>query len=267
MLPRLLLRSVGLAILLFFQFQFVSAQQKTITGKITDSKDGSPLVGASVTVKGTGTGTQTKADGSFSLTVPANANTLVISSVGYVTQEVNIAGQTSADVLMVASGTSLNEIVVVGYGSVRKRDLTGSVASVQAKDFVKGPVTNPDQLLIGKVAGLQIINSSGQPGAATIVKIRGSNTIRSGNTPLYVIDGVPLDGRSARPGFNASGVGQTPDVNPLIFINPADIASIDILKDASASAIYGSRGANGVILVTTRKGQSGPAKIDAGASF
>ncbi|HRI20404.1 MAG TPA: SusC/RagA family TonB-linked outer membrane protein, partial [Panacibacter sp.] len=143
----------------------------------------------------------------------------------------------------------------------------GSVASVQAKDFNKGISNNPDQLLTGKVAGLQIINSSGQPGGATVVKIRGNNSIRSGNTPLYVIDGLPLDGRSPRPGlFNNSGLGTSPSINPLNFINPADIASIDVLKDASASAIYGSRGANGVILITTRKGQNGPAKIEVGAS-
>src|SRR5204863_1189864 len=174
------------------------------------------------------------ADGTFSLTVPANATTLVVSSVGYATQEVNLANQTSMDVLLVSSGSNLNEVVVVGYGTARRKDLTGAVSSVQSKDFVKGPVTNPDQLLIGKVSGLQIINSSGQPGAATIVKIRGNNSIRSGNTPLYVIDGVPLDGRSARPGLAAPGLGQTPDANPLIYINPADISSIDILKDASA---------------------------------
>jgi iron complex outermembrane receptor protein len=119
---------------------------------------------------------------------------------------------------------------------------------------------------VGKVSGLQIINSTGQPGAATVVKIRGSNSIRSGNAPLYVVDGVPLDGRSARPGFNASGVGTTPDVNPLLFINPADIAEINVLKDASSAAIYGSRGANGVILVTTRKGQVGATRIDVSAS-
>jgi TonB-linked SusC/RagA family outer membrane protein len=267
MLPKRLLRSVGIATLVLFLSSSLFAQ-KTVTGKITDSKDGSPLAGVSVIAKGTGTGTQTKADGTFSLSVPSNANSLVISSVGYATQEVNISGQTSVDVLLVSSGSNLNEVVVVGYGTARKRDLTGSVSSVQAKDFVKGPVTNPDQLLIGKVSGLQIINSSGQPGAVTIVKIRGTNSIRSGNNPLYVVDGIPLDGRQPRPGLINAGVsGTTPTTNPLTYINPADIASIDILKDASASAIYGSRGANGVILITTKKGTSGPSRIDVGASF
>jgi TonB-dependent starch-binding outer membrane protein SusC len=252
--------------LLLMTSQLLWAQDKTVTGKVTDSKDGSPVVGASVLVKGTSKGTTTKADGSFSISVSESAKTLTISSVGFANQDISIEGKSTVDVGLVATNSSLNEVVVTGYGTTRKKDLTGSVASIQAKDFNKGPITNPDQLLQGKVAGLQIINSSGQPGAATIVKIRGNNSIRSGNTPLYVIDGVPLDGRSPRPGVNVSGIGTSPDANPLIYINPADISSIDILKDASASAIYGSRGANGVVLITTRKGQVGPAKIDFGSS-
>lgn len=266
MLVKQLLRGIGLPILLLILTQSAFSQ-KTITGKVTDSKDGSPLAGVSVLAKGSGTGTQTKTDGSFSLSVPSNTSAIVISSVGYASQEISIANKTSVDVLLVASGASLNEVVVVGYGTQRKKDLTGSVSSVQAKDFVKGPVTNPDQLLVGKVSGLQIINSSGQPGAVTIVKIRGTNSIRTGNNPLYVVDGIPLDGRAPRPGLITSGLGTTPDANPLTYINPADIASIDILKDASAAAIYGSRGANGVILITTKKGAAGPARVDVGASY
>ncbi|TMI83582.1 MAG: SusC/RagA family TonB-linked outer membrane protein [Bacteroidetes bacterium] len=266
MLLKRLLRGMGIATLCLIVSSSAFAQ-KTITGKINDSKDGAPLAGVSITVKGTSTGTTTKADGTFSLTVPANATTLVVSSVGYATQEVNLANQTSMDVLLVASGTNLNEVVVVGYGTARKKDLTGAVSSVQSKDFVKGPVTNPDQLLIGKVSGLQIINSTGQPGAVTIVKIRGTNSIRTGNNPLYVVDGVPLDGRTPRPGLINSGLGTTPSVNPLTFINPNDIASMDVLKDASSAAIYGSRGANGVIIITTKKGQAGTAKVFVDANF
>ena len=247
--------------------QIAFSQNRIVTGKITDDK-GSPVQGATVTVKGSKSGTATDANGSFRLSVDQNASTLVVTSVGFGRQEVDIAGKTEVTVGLVATNASLNEVVVVGYGTARKKDLTGAVASVTAKDFNKGVVTNPDQLLEGKVAGLQIINSSGQPGAATIVKIRGNNSIRSGNTPLYVIDGVPLDGRSARPGiFNNAGVGTSPDVNPLNFINPAEIASIEVLKDASAAAIYGSRGANGVILVTTKKGQVGPSRIEAGVYY
>jgi len=266
MLLKRLLRGVGIATLLLVLSSSAFAQ-KTITGKINDSKDGSPLAGVSITVKGTSTGTTSKADGTFSLTVPANATTLVVSSVGYGTQEVNIANQTSADVLLVATGTNLNEVVVVGYGTARRKDLTGSYASVASKNFNTVPSATPDQLLQGKVPGLQITVSSGQPGAATAVRIRGNNSIRAGTNPLYVVDGVPLDGRSARPTFSSvSGLGTLPEINPLTYLNPADIESIAVLKDASASAIYGSRGANGVILITTRTGSSGPVRIEAGAS-
>src|SRR5215467_1981175 len=242
---RLLSRIATIAIcVLLTQFSF--SQNKTITGKVADEK-GNPVQGATVTVKGTKTGTSTDGNGLFKISVGPSASTLVITSVGFATQEVDISGKTDVSVSLVTTNASLNEVVVVGYGTARKKDLTGAVASVQAKDFNKGVVVNPDQLLEGKVAGLQIINSSGQPGAATVVKIRGNNSIRSGNTPLYVIDGVPLDGRSPRPGLNNnSSIGTSPDVNPLNFINPYDIQSIDVLKDASASAIYGSRGANGV---------------------
>ncbi len=243
------------------------AQSKTVTGTVTDEKN-SPVQGASVLVKGTTIGTSTDVSGKFSLNVPASASVLRISYVGYTDQEVNVVGgSTTVTVNLVpANAGSLNEVVVIGYGSVRKKDLTGSVATVGAKDFNKGQINSPEQLLQGKAAGLQITNSSGQPGGVTIVKIRGNNSIRSGNTPLYVVDGVQLDGRSARPGFNASGLGTTPDGDALTFINPNDIASIDVLKDASASAIYGSRGANGVILITTKKGSVGPARIDVAAS-
>lgn len=242
------------------------SQDRVVTGKVTDSKDGSPVIGATVQPKGSTTGTSTNAQGSFSLTVPSGVNALTVSSAEFTPQDVDITGKSSVDVSLVAAAGGLSEVVVVGYGSVRKRDLTGSVASVQAKDFNRGQINSPQQLLQGKVSGLQIINSSGQPGGITIVKIRGNNSIRTGNNPLYVVDGVPLDGRSPRPGFNSASVGTTPGGDPLTFINPSEIASIDVLKDASASAIYGSRGANGVILLTTKKGVAGPAKIEVGAS-
>ncbi len=252
--------------LLCMLFTLPLLAQRVVTGKVTDSTGTGGVAGASVTVRGGRGGVQTNADGNFTINVPANASTLVISSVGFDQQEVNITGKTSVTVTLAAANAALNEVVVVGYGTSRKRDLTGSVSSVQAKDFNRGQINSPQQLLQGKVPGLQITNSSGQPGGITIVKIRGNNSIRAGNTPLYVVDGVPLDGRSPRPGFNASGVGQTPGGDPLTFINPSEVASIDVLKDASASAIYGSRGANGVILITTKKGAVGPAKLEAGAS-
>jgi len=248
---------------LFTQSAF--SQTKTITGKITDDK-GAPVQGATVTAKGTKGGASTGADGTFKFTIPASANTLVITSIGFAQQEIDVSGKNSIDVSLVSQGQSLNDVVVVGYGTARRKDLTGSISSVLAKDFNKGQINSPEQLLQGKVAGLQITNSSGQPGGLTIVKIRGNNSIRAGNSPLYVLDGVPLDGRSPRPGANVSGVGNSPANDPLTYINPTDIANVEVLKDASASAIYGSRGANGVILITTRKGTTGSAKLDAGAS-
>ncbi|HEY0432650.1 MAG TPA: SusC/RagA family TonB-linked outer membrane protein [Chitinophagaceae bacterium] len=267
MLVKQLLRSIGTALLLLFITQSLFAQSKTVTGKVTDSKDASPLAGVSVVAKGSSTGTTTRTDGTYSLSVPANTTTLVISSVGYAPQEISITGQTTADISLQATGASLNEVVVIGYGTARRRDVTGSIATVQAKDFNKGVITSPDQLLQNKVPGLEITQNSGQPGAATTVKIRGNNSIRGGNNPIYVIDGVILDGRSARPNVGLGAFGPTPDANPLTFINPNDIASIDVLKDASASAIYGSRGANGVIVITTKKGSSGPTKLDFSTSF
>ena len=242
------------------------AQNKTVTGKVSDEK-GSPVAGASVLAKGTNTGTSTDATGSFSLNVPSSATTLVISYVGYASQEVSIASSNTVSVTLQPEGSALTDVVVVGYGSVKKKDLTGAVASVKEKDFNKGNFTSPDQLIQGKVAGVQVINNSGQPGGAATVKIRGNSSIRAGSQPLYVVDGVPLDGRSARPGGSGAGIGTSPDANPLNFINPNDIASMDILKDASATAIYGSRAAYGVIIITTKRGKAGQPKLDVNSSI
>ena len=238
------------------------AQQKVVTGKVTDARDGSPVVGASVIPKGSATGgTTTGTDGGYSLSVSPNVTMIIISFVGYGTQELSIVGKTSVDVELASSGSNLNEVVVVGYGTSRKRDLTGAVASVKAKDFNQGVITAPDQLIQGKVAGVQVINNTGAPGGATTVRIRGISSIRSGNSPLFVVDGVPLSGGSAAPGLGTP-IGGAPGENPLNFINPNDIASIDVLKDASATAIFGSRGANGVVIITTKKGQTGAPKIE-----
>src|SRR4030095_2243297 len=169
--------------------------------------------------------------------------------------------------LLVSSGTNLNEVVVIGYGTSRKKDLTGAVGSVSEKDFNKGTYASADKLIQGKVAGVQVTSNSGMPGGATTIKIRGNSAVTGTGQPLFVVDGVPLDGRSPRPGTPDLGFGAgDPASNPLNFINPADIASMDVLKDASATAIYGSRAAYGVVLITTKKGQSGQGKIDFGAS-
>ena len=248
--------------------QVASAQDKTITGKVTDSKDGAPVQGATVQAKGTRTGTSTKADGSFTLSVGSNVSTLVISSVGYETQEVSIAGKSSVEISFVSSGgANLNEVFVTGYGTARKKDLTGAVGSLKAKDFNKGIQASPQTLIQGKVAGVQVTGDNGAPGAGVTLRIRGNSSLRNGNSPLIVVDGVPLSNSNSRPDIGLSDVGgSTPSGNPLNFINPADIASIDVLKDASAAAIYGSRGANGVIQITTKRGQSGAPKVEFNAS-
>ncbi|MEY3432206.1 MAG: hypothetical protein RL131_142 [Bacteroidota bacterium] len=259
MTSKRLLKAIMLPMAMLFALQVTFAQNKTVSGKVTDGKDGAPVVGASVSAKGTTTGTATGADGSFQLSVPTNAKVLVVSSVGFGTLEVNITD--NMNIVLAATGSNLNEVVVVGYGSARKKDQTGAVAQVKAKDFNKGVLTAADQLIQGKVAGVQVVNNSGAPGGATTVRIRGNASIRSSNQPLFVVDGVPLDGGNARPGLGNS-LGGIPGGNPLNFVNPNDIASMEILKDASAAAIYGSRGANGVILITTKKGQSGAPKIE-----
>jgi TonB-dependent starch-binding outer membrane protein SusC len=243
------------------------AQTKVVTGKVTDAKDGSAVPNASVLVKGTKQGTQTAADGSFKLTVAQNATTLTISSIGFTSQDVSIVGRTSVDVALKAGSSDvLSEVIVSGYATPSKKDITGAVASVKAKDFNQGTILAPDQLLQNKVAGLEVTNTSGQPGVASTVQIRGNSSIRSNNSPLYVVDGVPLDGGTARPNLGNT-FGSTPNSNPLLFIDPNSIAQVEVLKDASSAAIYGARGANGVIVITTKKGTAGAMKIDVNTNF
>lgn len=237
MLAKLLLRSLVFAILLFGLSQSLNAQ-KTVTGRITDSKDGSNLPAVSVTIKGTGTGTQTKPDGTFSLSVPANASTLLITSVGYANQEVNIAGLTSVDVLLVSTGTSLNEVVVTGYGTQRRKEVTSAITTINAAQFNKGNISDVAQLLQGKVAGLSISRPGGNPNGGFTIRLRGLSTLGANTSPLIVIDGQ---------------VGA--DINT---VDPNDIQSIDVLKDAASAAIYGTRGSSGVIIITTKRGGRTP---------
>lgn len=265
MTPKRFIKAMLLPVVMLFAFQVTFAQDKTVSGKVTDSRDGSPVAGASVTAKGTNVGTSTGADGSFKLSVPSSATTLVITSVGFAKQEVAISDNMTIG-LLGASGSTMSEVVVTGYGTARKKDLTGAVTSVKAKDFNQGIFASPDQLIQGKVAGVQVVNTSGAPGGAATIRIRGVGSIRSGNSPLVVVDGVPLSGGSAAPG-NGTPLGGTPADNPLNFINPSDIASMDVLKDASATAIFGSRGANGVIMITTKKGSTGAPKIEFNTSI
>ncbi len=252
----------------FFLFSTAAlAQNKVVTGKVTDSKDGSAVPNASVLVKGTKQGTQTAADGTFKISLPSSATTLTISSIGFGSQDVSIAGKTSVDVsLKAAASDQLSEIIVLGYATPRSKEVTGAVTSVKAKDFNQGIILAPDQLLQNKVAGLEVTNTSGQPGVASTVQIRGNSSIRSNNSPLYVVDGVPLDGGTARPNLGTT-FGSTPNSNPLLFIDPNSIAQVEVLKDASSAAIYGARGANGVIVITTKKGSGGPMKVEVGTNF
>jgi TonB-dependent starch-binding outer membrane protein SusC len=257
------LTTLVFSVLCLFLHSF--AQNRTISGTVTDNS-GKGVPGVTVSIKGTNIATQTDANGQYRLSGPPNS-TLVFSSVGYEHLESSAAGKTAMDVTLTPSSNNLSEVVVIGYGTARRRDVTGSISTVQAKDFNKGIIASPDQLLQNKVAGLQITTNNGQPGSATTVKIRGNNSIRAINNPLYVIDGIPLDGRSARPNFGTDVFSSTPDANPLIFINPYDIQSIDVLKDASSAAIYGSRGANGVIAITTKTGSAGTPRLDFNTSF
>ena len=256
-------RLLPLLVALFLFIQNAHAQS-AVTGTVTD-KNGKGIPGVTVNVKGTATATQTDEGGKFSIAAPGTA-TLVFTSVGYTTTEIPIEGRTDIQTSLGTLEASLNEVIVIGYGTARRRDLTGAVATVTEKNFNKGTYAAPDQLIQGKVPGVQVLNNSGQPGGATTVKIRGNSAITGSGQPLYVVDGVPLDGRSSRPGLNAQNLGNTPGGNPLNFINPSDIASMEVLKDASATAIYGSRAAYGVILITTKKGQSGVPRIDFNAS-
>lgn len=238
MLPLLLLSTV-----------FVFAQSRTVSGRVTDAA-GIGLPAVTVTAKGTAASTTTNDAGAFTLAVPQNSTALVFSSVGYGTQEFSIGASNTVDVRLQPSATNLNEVVVIGYGTSRKRDLTGSVTSVGVKDFVKGPITTPEQLIAGKVAGVQITSNSGQPGVGSRIRIRGGTSLNASNDPLIVLDGVPLDNGS---------ISGAP--NPLSLINPNDIENITVLKDASAAAIYGNRAANGVILITSKKGTGGKLRI------
>ena len=264
------LKTLFLCLMLLFITVISQAQTKTITGKINDEK-GNPVVGASVVPKGGKGGTTTDATGAFKLNASSNVTAVTVTYIGYAAQNVDISSNSDITVSLKLDNTTLNDVVVVGYGSARKKDLTGSVVSVKSKDFNKGYITSPDELLQNKVAGLDVTTNSGQPGVATTIKIRGNNSIRSGDGPLYVVDGVELDGRTARPsldlGANGLPFGSTPESNPLLYINPNDIAQIDVLKDASSTAIYGSRGANGVIIITTKRATGGATKVEFGSSF
>lgn len=238
------------------------AQERVVSGRVTDQKDGLPLVGASVTVKGTSVGTTTDADGKFNLKVPSSATTIVVSSVNFESIEISISNKSSVTVSLRSSDKALEEVVVVAYGTQRKKELTGAVTKVAGDKLKDLPVAGPDQALQGQAAGVQVTAQSGTPGGGISVRIRGASSLSAGNQPLWIVDGFPiLTGNYQTLG--AAGQG----LNALSELNPNDIESIEVLKDAAATALYGSRANNGVVLVTTKKGRNQKTQISFGTQY
>ena len=235
-------------------FTLSLAAQRTISGSITDA-DGTPLIGASVLAQGTTSGTVTDIDGNYTLSVPDAATTLVVSYTGFATQELAIDGRSTVDIILREDATQLDEVVVVGYGQQIRSTLTGNIATIDGEAIENLPVSSVEQAMQGRTAGVFIQSTSGKPGGRVNLRIRGSSSISAGNQPLYVVDGVPITSGT----FESPGSGQ---LNFLADLNPNDVESIEILKDASAAAIYGSRGANGVVLITTKTGKSGRARFN-----
>lgn len=231
----------------------VQAQTGSVTGTVLD-ETGLPLPGASVQIKSINKSATTDASGKYRLAGLSNGTfILTISYIGYtsISQNVNVSGNVSADFSLKPDAQNLSEVVVIGYGTAQKKDLTGSIATVSAKDFQKGAITTPEQLIQGKVAGVNIVSNGGQPGVGSVIRIRGGASLNASNDPLIVIDGVPFSGNT---------ISNAP--NPLALVNPNDIETFTVLKDANATAIYGSRASNGVILITTKKGSSGAPVIN-----
>lgn len=241
----------------------LNAQQTmmNVKGRITDGS-GEPVIGASVIVKGTTQGVISDINGQFALEV-AGQSVLEISYVGYKTQSVKVT-RNVLNIVLEEDSQVLEDVVVVGYGVQKKSDLTSSISTIKSDELSATAITSLDQGLQGRAAGVAVLNTSGQPGAGTSIRIRGTSSINGNNEPLYVIDGVPVisDANSF-----STGTLKNPALNPLTNISPSDIESIEILKDASATSIYGARGANGVVLVTTKQGKTGKAKISLGAKY
>lgn len=254
-----------LLLMALLPWQFNYSQQSTVTGTVT-GEDGSPLPGVNVIIQGTDEGIVTDLEGKYTISVSPEAS-LTFSFVGYVSQSIPVGTSTTIDIVLKEDIMGLDEVVVIGYGTVKKKDLTGSVSSIKPKDFNKGVAVAPEQLIQGKIAGVNIIQNSGKPGAPATVRIRGASSISAGNNPLYVVDGVPLQFGSSNefvPSSSAvsnSSAFSSEGTNPLNIINPSDIESIEVLKDASAAAIYGSRGANGVIIITTKSKKEGTGSV------
>ena len=236
--------------------------QRTITGLVSDASTKETLIGASVVVTGTTKGTLTDVDGKYTLTdVDAKATSITFSFTGYASVTVPIGTSNVIDASL-NGGSVLDEMVVVGYGTVKKSDATGAVVALDEKSFNRGVLTSPEQLIQGRAAGVQIAQNGGEPGGGISIRIRGTSSVNGGNNPLYVIDGVPLSSDNSTPDGQAGGLGSSSARNPLNYLNPNDIEKIDVLKDASSTAIYGARGANGVVLITTKRGKKGAGSFE-----
>ena len=253
-----------LLVTLLIGYASASWSQSKVSGVVTDGQN-VPIPGVNVIVKGTSNGAATDFDGNFQLNAKSG-DVITFSFIGFVTKELTYKGQATLNVKLEEDAAQLDEVVLVGYGGVKSKDLTGSVKVIGAKDFNAGVSNSPGQLLQGKMAGVNVTTGSGEPGSAVDINIRGVNSIGSSSNPLYVVDGVPLDGGSS--GSNGlDGVGGVSRAkSPLNFLNPQDIESITVLKDASATAIYGTRGSNGVVLIQTKKGKEGKTKVTFSAS-
>lgn len=242
----------------------VKQSRRKIMGTVVDA-NGETVIGASVVQKGTNNGTVTDLDGRFVLEVSDDA-ILTVSFIGYRTQEVKIKGKSNLQIVLQDDSKLLDEVVVVGYGTMKKSDLSGSVASIKSDDLMKGNPADLSQGLQGKIAGVMVNQSDGAPGGGVSIQVRGANSFSTNSQPLYIVDGVPFD-TGSDPTNSDTGSDSNNSSNPLAFINPHDIESIEVLKDASATAIYGSRGANGVVIITTKRGESGHEKIEFSANF
>lgn len=250
-----LLSKLLLLILLFSVSWKTMAQSRTISGKVSDEK-GEALVGVNIILKETNKGTMTNIDGKYSISVAGASSQLVFTSVGYDSKTVTVGNQTALNVTLNSNAQNLSEVVVIGYGTQRKSDLTGSVSSVKSEQLLERPSASLNQMLAGRMAGVQVNNNSGRPGGRTTVRVRGFSSINSSNNPLYVVDGVMLPQGTLNQFTNA-----------IDYINPNDIESVEVLKDASSTAIYGARGANGVILITTKNGKAGIGTVTYNVDF
>ncbi|MBR1800218.1 MAG: TonB-dependent receptor [Bacteroidaceae bacterium] len=255
------------SLLLLMTLQLSAQGAGSVTGTVLDGSMGNePLMGATVKVVGEQMGTTTDMDGHFSIEMPAGKVLLQLSMMGFKTQVVNVKGKSIVEVVLQEDNKVLDEVVVVGYGSMKKRDLTGAMSQIKSEDLMKGGATDLAHGMQGKIAGVQVSSSDNAPGSGVSITVRGANSFSTSSQPLYIVDGVPYnENPNATPASVADNNPQ--ETNPLNFINPNDIDKIEVLKDASATAIYGSRGANGVIIITTKKGQTGKPKIELNASY